>query len=85
MYIHIVSAINYDPKLILVRSNQKGLLMISCVNELLINIWYIGIIPLPDGPNILLNTLLSWPFSLHSSINVTRQVSHLYRTDKIIF
>jgi len=37
------------------------------------------------GPNILLNTLFSNTLSLHSSLNVSHQVSHPYKTtDKII-
>ena len=37
------------------------------------------------GPNILLNTLLSSTLNLHSSLNVSDQVSHPYKTtDKII-
>jgi hypothetical protein len=32
------------------------------------------------GPNILLNTLFSNTLSLCSSLNVTEQVSHLYKT-----
>jgi len=37
------------------------------------------------GPNILLSTLFSNTFSLHSSLNVSDQVSHPYKTtDKII-
>jgi len=38
------------------------------------------------GPNILLSTLFSDTLSLHSSINVSDQVSHSYKTTgKIIF
>ena len=37
------------------------------------------------SPNILLNTLFSYTQSLHSSLNVTDQVSHPYKTtDKVI-
>ena len=40
----------------------------------------------PLGPNILLNTLLSNTLSLCSSLNVSYQLSHPYKTrDKIIF
>jgi hypothetical protein len=38
------------------------------------------------GPNTLLNTLFSNTFGLHSSINMSDQVSHRYKTTgKIIF
>jgi hypothetical protein len=36
------------------------------------------------GPNILLSTLFSNTLSLRSYLNVGDQVSHLYKTDKII-
>jgi len=36
------------------------------------------------GPNILLHTLFSNTLSLHSSLNVSDQVSHLPKTGKII-
>jgi hypothetical protein len=37
------------------------------------------------GPNILLSTLFSKALTLHSSVNVSDQVSHPYKTiDKII-
>jgi hypothetical protein len=40
----------------------------------------------PVGPNILLNTLFSNTLSLRSSLNLSDQVSHPYKTkDKIIF
>jgi hypothetical protein len=32
------------------------------------------------GPNILLNTLFSNSLSLHSSLNVSNQVSHTFKT-----
>jgi hypothetical protein len=34
------------------------------------------------GPNILLNTLFSNTRSLHSSLNVSDQVSHPYKTNR---
>jgi hypothetical protein len=38
----------------------------------------------PLGPNILLSTLLSNTFNLYSYLNVTDQVSHPYKTGKLI-
>ena len=39
----------------------------------------------PLGPNVFINALFSYTLSLHSSVNVSDQVSHPYKTtDKII-